>query len=226
MNQAIALSKTKLLNYAQCPRRLWLEQYNPELEDPDEAMNKALDGDLRLATIAQASYASDSAIQISSRLGLRSALEQTETALKTMTSPLIFDAAFEFDGVLTQVPILDWTRDDRRIYDVRCASDVHDEFIADAAITRWVLQKLEYPTYRSVLALASENFSENSTGDIESLFDTSDLTEPSLQAIEGISDNVVATRSVLASLEEPTNPVGPHCKTRYPCPFLGHCDAS
>ena len=29
----IAISKTKLLHYLQCPKRLWLEQYSPELED-------------------------------------------------------------------------------------------------------------------------------------------------------------------------------------------------
>jgi hypothetical protein len=34
MRAPIALSKTKLISLAQCPRKLWLETYSPELEEP------------------------------------------------------------------------------------------------------------------------------------------------------------------------------------------------
>jgi hypothetical protein len=42
MRAPIALSKTKLLSLVQCPRKLWLETYSPELVPEPSAERTAL----------------------------------------------------------------------------------------------------------------------------------------------------------------------------------------
>jgi hypothetical protein len=219
MTQAISISKAKILNYIQCPRRLWLEQYNPELEDPEQAMDEALEQTTAAKKAAHRSL-DGAGIKVDAQRGLRSALEQTRSALESDASVLL-DAAFEFDAVVVQVDVL--RRDGSRMSIVKVCAD-NDASVAaidDCAIQAWTLHSLGHDDIVSNVAIPRA--SEESGVAFEDLFEIRDVTADVSRRVPGIAPIVDAARQVLQSLDEPMTSVGPQCQQGYPCPFLSHC---
>lgn len=219
MTQAISISKAKILNYIQCPRRLWLEQYNPELEDPVQAMDEALEQTTAAKEAAHRSF-DGAGIKVDAQRGLRSALEQTRTALQSDTRVLL-DAAFEFDAVVVQVDVLQRGDGQTSIVKVCADNDASVTAIDDCAIQAWTLRNLGHDNVACNVAIPRPD--AQSRGTFEDLFDLRDVTGDVSRRVEDIAPIVDAARQVLQSLDEPLTAVGPQCRQGYPCPFLSHC---
>jgi hypothetical protein len=220
MTQAISISKAKVLNYIQCPRRLWLEQYNPELEEPSPTMDQALERSAAARAQARSAFAEGVGVQVDAQRGLRSALEQTRNALDAKAE-LFFDAAFEFDGVVIQIDILKSDGVQTRIVDI-CSDDrLTAVAIDDCAVQAWTLENLGYDHVRSTVAIPRAEAAAASS--FEDLFELHDVTDKVSARTGDIAALVAAARTVLQSLDEPAIEVGAHCNQAYPCPFLQHC---
>ena len=225
MTQAINLSKSKILNQIQCPRRLWLEQYNPELEEPSVEMDTVLDNEAYVADIAKRLFSSGQAIHINSRRGLRSAIDQTHAALAENGNTPIFDATFEFDGVQVQVDILDRSNPTPKAIEVKCADEIVDSFIDDCAIQAWTMEQLGMNDISIAIAHAPRSAAFENAASFSDVFTETDVTAQVRQRATDVARIADAARAVLASLEQPRADVGDQCTRRYPCPFLDYCAA-
>jgi hypothetical protein len=224
MTQAISISKAKILNYIQCPRRLWLEQYNPELEDPAPAMDAALDRAAAAKRAARASFDQGVGVRIDAKRGLRSALEQTRNALDA-DAAMLFDAAFEFDAVVMQVDIFRSDADRVSIVNVCGTDPMPPDAIDDCAVQAWTLGNLGRK--QITCEVATPRSGVEPSAPFERLFELHDVSEAVAHRVEEIGPIVAAARAVLESLDEPASiAVGPQCQRSYPCPFLAHCARS
>lgn len=215
------LSKDQILNHLQCPRRFWLEQYHPEVEGDATEMDAAFDAQDATGAIARSQFTGDGIVAISGRMGLRSAIEQTGNALKI--GVIVLDATFEHEGISARIDILDWTGEMKRAISVTAAEQVTAHHVEGCAIQSWVLNGLGIADHRYFVGTRN---TQSDTGEsFSDAFILEDVTDQVSEALERIGSSISAARTLHASLDEPTDQPGPHCrKPGYACPFLDYCN--
>jgi CRISPR/Cas system-associated exonuclease Cas4 (RecB family) len=219
----IALSKTKVLSFLQCPKRLWLEQYSPELEDEDAFDQAAIETGRVVGAKAREVYGGSGGYLVSHDRGLRAAIAETEALLAAGGTEPIFEATFDHDGVTVQIDVLDRSGAGPRIIEVKSSTSVKDHHLRDCAVQAWTLAQQGVAIAGTSLALISNEFEYAGDGDYSGLFHEVDLT-PDVAALAGTIGTVIdAARATLDSLDEPEQAIGPHCRSPFPCPFFEHC---
>jgi hypothetical protein len=219
----IAISKTKLLRYLQCPKRLWLEQYSPELEDESAYDQAAIETGRVVGEMARRVYGNGAGHLINHNLGLRSAVLETAALLDAGGTEPIFEATFDHDGLTVQVDVLDRSASPPRIVEVKSSTSVKEHFLADCAIQAWTLQRLELGPSLTAIALIDNEFVFSGDGDYDGLFREVDVSTEIAPVIATIPEAIAGTRETLESLDEPEREIGPQCNKPHPCPFFDYC---
>ena len=219
----IAISKTKLLSYLQCPKRLWLEQYSPELEDEDAFDDAAIETGRVVGAMARQVYGHGGGHLVSHNRGLRSAIAETTELLEAGGKEPIFEATFDYDGLTVLVDVLERSGDAPRIVEVKSSTSVKDHFLADCAIQAWTLKALNVPLAGTALALINSEFEYAGEDDYSELFREIDLTPDLTDLIDTMPAVVEDVRATLGSLDEPAREIGAHCQSPLPCPFFAYC---
>jgi hypothetical protein len=217
---AVNLSRAQLLNFQQCRRRFWLEQYHPELEGDVEPMDRHLDAEEAADAAAREIWPGEKTKRINGRLGLRKAIEQTDKELAS--GAVVFDATFEFQGVSVQVDVLDWSEEPYRAVSATAATQLTQRHIEDCAIQAWAMRGLNLPEHRFFVALTDSPDHGDATPPYArfSLVDVTEQIEP-----ENLDATVEQARADHASLQEPQATMGSQCREDYPCPFLRYCES-
>jgi hypothetical protein len=101
-NPGVSLSKSKILSLLQCPKRLWLEQYRPELAQVDEGVQARLDAGHRVGEAAQSQYPGGLLVEGQS---MEERFQKTRELLGSHSGPL-YEAAFRHNSVRVMADIL------------------------------------------------------------------------------------------------------------------------
>ena len=219
----MALSKTKLQSYAQCPRRVWLETYNPELEEPSAEKAMLLDVGHAVGVIARQLYGRGGGNVVSFDRGLRAAIEATRALLAAGGTEPIFEATFDHEGVSVRVDVLDRSAAEPRLIEVKSGTRVKDHYLDDCAIQAWALAGAGLAPRQIVVATIDTAFVYPGDGRYEGLLAEHDVTDLVRERLKNVPQLVAGTRAALADLDEPTTPVGKQCRSPHPCDFLAHC---
>jgi hypothetical protein len=217
------LSKTKLLAYAQCPRKLWLAQYSPELEDEGSIDHAALETGRDVGATARDVYGRGGGDRIAGERGLRAAISATGELLAAGGREPIFEATFDYEGLTVQIDVLDRSGTAPRIVEVKSSARVKDHYVLDCAIQAWTLAQLGMPAEAVALAHINSAFIYAGDGDYSSLFVEHDLTAAAQACFAAIPSLVANARATLEALDEPETAIGEHCNAPYICPFFAHC---
>jgi hypothetical protein len=223
MPPAAALTKSKLMTYLQCPRRLWLEQYRPELEEESSDAELAMETGRVVADMAREVYGCDGGQRIGFERGLRSAVERTVETLSAGGKDPLFEAAFDFDGVTVLADVLDRATLPPRLLEVKSSTSVKDHHVDDCAIQAWTIGRLGYELSSVSVAHVDDEFVYQGDDDYSRLFVEEDLTAAVGARLGAVQTWVDGARETLASLDEPETPIGEQCDSPYECPFFSHC---
>jgi hypothetical protein len=219
----MALSKTKLQSYAQCPRRVWLETYNPELEEPSAEKAMLLDAGRTVDTIARQLYGRGGGHVVSFDRGLRAAIDATRTLLAAGGTEPIFEATFDHEGVSVRVDVLDRSATEPRLIEVKSGARVKDHYLDDCAIQAWALAGAGLPPRQIVVATIDTAFVYPGDGRYDGLLAEHDVTDAVRERLAKVPQLVAGVRTTLLDLDEPTTAVGKQCRTPHPCEFYAHC---
>jgi CRISPR/Cas system-associated exonuclease Cas4 (RecB family) len=214
------LSKSKLVAYRQCPKRLWLQTYRRELAQQSEAVeNRMAQGNL-VGAAAQRLYPEGRLI--GHVTDLNSALRETEEALAQPGDVTLFEPALRAADVLVRADIL-IRRDGRyRMVEVKASTKVKDSHVADAAIQTWVARGAGLDVARIELAHIDNRFVYPGDGDYRGLFAHADMTAAVLPLQEQIPVWIAAAQRDLAG-PIPDIAVGPQCNDPFECEFRAFC---
>jgi Domain of unknown function(DUF2779) len=219
----MALSKTKLLSRAQCPRRVWLETYSPELEEPSAEKAALLATGNAVGAIARQLYGHGGGHVVGFERGLRAAIDATRALLAAGGNEPIFEATFDHESVNVRIDVLDRAADGLRLVEVKAATRVKDHYLDDCAIQAWALTELKLAPRQIVVATIDSSFVYAGDGRYDGLLVEHDVTDAVRERIARVSQLVHDTRATLADLDEPTTAVGKQCHTPHACDFYGHC---
>ncbi len=215
------LSKSRLLAHRQCPKRLWLQIYKPELLSVTDATTQArFNTGNRVGEIARSQYHAGVLIEGSN---LQQALRDTSEILLTPPARPIFEATFEHDGLLIRADLLLPEAHGYRLVEVKSAASVKSYHLIDAAIQSWVVQKNGLTVIDTAIAHIDTRFVYSGNGDYRGLLKETSITAK-LAPILAEMPNWVAAAQATLSGDEPIIPAGPQCQAPFTCPFFVHCN--
>ncbi len=215
------LSKSRLLQHRQCPKRLWLKVYRPELEEIDDSNQARFAAGTHVGEVAQQLYP-DGVLIDGDDLG--QAMIDTKAILTGEKRP-IFEATFQSDGLLIRADLLLPDRDGFRMVEVKSSTSVKDYHLTDAAIQSWVAQQAKLPLTSVEIAHIDNSFVYPGGGDYHGLFHHADISEQISGMKAEVPDWINAARKTLSG-EEPCIAPGAQCDTPFECPFFGYCSPS
>lgn len=225
-------SKSKILAYRQCPKRLWLELHRPELRD-DSASAGAFQIGNQVGEMARTLYDPDgngSFIDVEA-LGFENAFADSADLLDRGDGP-IFEAGFRAGGALAfadvMLPLLETSDDDDHhrwhLIEVKASTRVKDHHWNDIAVQAYVARAADIDVRKASIAHINRNFVYQGDGNYAGLLTESDLTYDTFAASSEVERWISEAREIDALAEEPDIDTGAQCSDPYPCPFAEHCN--
>jgi CRISPR/Cas system-associated exonuclease Cas4 (RecB family) len=222
-----ALSKSKLLAYRQCHKRLWLEVRHPELREDSMATETTFQVGHQIGELARRLYdPKGKGILINLKHGdLASAFLQTAEAIRTATP--IFEAGLSAGGALAFADVLlpvkrrgklAW-----RMIEVKSSTGVKDYYRDDIAIQAFVAKQSGLELASVSVAHIDRTFIYGGTDDYDGILAEDDLTKEASGRENEVTKWIAEAHSIVANEVEPPILTGRHCNDPYECGFRSHC---
>lgn len=221
------LSKSKLIAYRQCPKRLWLEIHRPELRD-----DSASEGGFRIGhevgEVVRRIYDPDgtgTVIDVA-QLGYDGAFRRSAFLLGKGEGP-VFEAGLHGEGTLAfadvMLPAVRYGSPAWRMLEVKSTTTLKDYHRDDLAIQAYLAQKMGVTLTWAGIAHIDNSFVYEGDGDYGGLFHEVDLTAEAESRRWDVAEWIEEARNVADLAEEPEIPMGPQCSDPFDCPFAAWC---
>ena len=219
------LSKSRFLSGLQCEKRLYFEAHSPELATEVDGQRQAmLDMGKHIGDTAQLCFPGGQLVTEGYRQS-GAALERTATLMANPDIPAIFEAAFQYEGTLIRVDILERSGEETwRLIEVKASSRVKAVHYEDLAVQAYVLQGAGIAISNICLMHMNRHYVyQGEEVDLRQLFAIEDLTEAVLPRLPEIPSQLERMRAMLSCETPPVRDPDGHCHTPYECPFWDHC---
>lgn len=216
------LSKSKIARFEQCPRRLWLSQYRPELAPEDPAAEARFAVGHEVGAIA-CSLVPDG-VMVEAVPDLAAALARTRELLIAQPRIPIFEATLEHDGVLVRIDILEPVPGGWQLVEVKSASKIKEPYYGDLASQVWVARHCGLNVLGACIRHINRDFVLERPGDYRGLLCDTEMLDQIGELIAGREALVEEARQVLAG-DMPDVACGAQCVKPYPCEFSSFCQA-
>jgi hypothetical protein len=135
--------------------------------------------------------------------------------LMTKETPVICEAAFDFNGCYCAVDILRKTETGYDFYEVKNAPEVHEQFIRDAGFQYYIMTRCKLKIGRICIVTHGE--------DEENPFVINDVTSKAKSYYRWINDNIWDLNRMQKEREEIMAEPGDQCMNPYECWYYGYC---
>jgi len=222
-----ALSKSKILAFRQCAKRLWLEIHRPELrEDSTETKARFAVGHQIGETARQLFDLTGDGILVEfQRDGMEAALVQS-TQLLASPHP-VFEAGFSSEGALAfadiMLPAHKSGRRGWRMIEIKSSTSVKDYHRDDIAIQTFVARAAGVQLVSVALVHIDSTWVYPGGEKYQGLLKENDLTDEAFSRSKEVKGWIADAQTVARMHNEPEVKTGAHCDTPYPCGFLDYC---
>lgn len=226
-NPPRTLSKSKILAYRQCPKRLWLEIYRPELQEVSDDTRASFAVGHRVGEVARRLFDRQGTGQlIDVKIeGFDAALARTRELLST--SQPIFEAGFAAAGAMAFADILLPVRNQGktawRMIEVKSSTSVKDYHREDAAIQAYVAKAAGVPLDAIALACVDKTWVYRGDDDYQGLLKEEDVTAEAFKRESEVKEWIAAAQKISFQLTEPAIETGSHCAKPFACSFSDYC---
>lgn len=214
------LTKSKILLYLQCPRRLWLHEHRRSLETTSKTTDARMRDGNDVGEVARSLYPDGVMVQ---SLKSDDALAETQTTLSKSPRRPLFEAAFTANGVLVRADILIPDGASYRLEEVKSSTSVKPYHKQDIAIQAWVLSQAGMNTSRNLVTHINSDFVYDGNKDYTGLFNSEDLTCEVDNLQEQVLSWIDGAKRTVEQTEEPEITPGARCNEPFECPFKLHC---
>ncbi len=221
----VRMSKSKLLAFRQCERRLWLELRQPGLRRDDGGSQAAFAAGHQVGELARRLYDPDGrgVLFDAQADGVDTVLARS-AALLDGAAPL-FEAGFAADGALAFADVLlpEGSAGSWRMVEVKSSTMVKDYHHDDAAIQAFAARRAGVALAGIALARIDSSWTYPGGGDYRGLLVEEDLTDRAFAREAEVAGWIARARAVAALAAEPEVAPGTQCASPYACGFAGHC---
>ncbi|MFO7611942.1 MAG: DUF2779 domain-containing protein [Clostridia bacterium] len=216
------ISKSRFIDYRQCPKRLWLGSYRKELAD--ETDQAAFQMGTMVGELARDLFPGGVLVEYNGADGrnIANMIDRTK-ALITTGEKVIYEAAFAHEGTFAICDILARSGNAYDILEVKASTGVKDVYIDDVAFQRRVLESCKISVNRVYILHVNSGYVRHGALDLNRLFTREDVTERADNIRPGIESSLLAALAMREEDGEPEVGIGMHCENPYTCPFKGYC---
>lgn len=220
------LSKSKLLAFRQCPKRLWLEVHQPEVRQDSGATLASFAAGHQVGDIARQIYDPQQRGHLidPQAEGFDAAFARTQALLQSRQP--IFEAGFRAEGALAFADVLLPTRGGGwRMVEVKSSTSVKDYHRDDAAVQAFVARACGVPLQSIALAHIDSQWTYPGHGDYRGLLVEEDLSEDAFARADEVRGWIAEAQAVVTRQTAPCVSTGSQCSAPYECGFLAHCQS-
>lgn len=214
------LTKSNLLYYRQCPKRLYLSVYEPELAEFDPDTERIFDQGHLVGDIAKTVYSGGQTVHLDGDPD--PSVEETRVLLPQEGRP-IYEATFLFDGVLIRSDVLYSENGAVRVIEVKQSTSVKETYLDDCAIQSWVIEQSGHRVQSFTIAHINNQFIYEGGGRYHGLFTEVSIDSAIRERAAAVPQWVADAKAILGARRPPEIKLGPQCRKPYECPFLEHC---
>lgn len=221
------LSKSKLMAFRQCPRRLWLEVHRPDLaEFSDGAEARFTVGD-KVGALARKLFDPDGRGTLIDprREGYPAAIQRTQELLSG--SAPIFEATFVANGGLAladvMLPVAKGSPAGWRMIEVKSSTEVKPHQLEDVAIQTYIAFQAGAQIKQVDLVHVDNTWVYQGDGNYVGFLAPVKVTNEVLRLSPEVQCWIDDAQKVAAKNTEPKRHTGSHCHTPFECPFFEHC---
>jgi hypothetical protein len=221
------LSKSKLMAFRQCRRRLWLEVHHPDLREDSESAKSSYRTGYLVGETARRLYDPEGrgAVIDLETGGTAQALERTSVLLET--SQPIFEAGFAAGGGIAfadvLLPVPRQGEPGWRMVEVKSTTRVKDYQRDDVAVQATIARAAGVRLDSVAVAHVDSSWVYPGEGRYEGLLKEHDLSGEAFARRDEVRSWIDAAQSVVDQASEPDVDPGRHCTTPFECGFIAHC---
>ncbi|WP_206423418.1 DUF2779 domain-containing protein [Aliarcobacter butzleri] len=216
------LSKSLYTKGIQCPKALWLKKYKPRvLTPPDESALAVFDTGNIVGDFACQLFPDGKEVPYSKNYD-----EMITTTKQWLDEKVetIYEATFNYDGILMMVDILKVEDDGVSIYEVKSSTEVKDIYLYDISIQYYVLKNLGFKIKSANVIHINNDYIRDDNLDINQLFKIVDVTNNVKSMQSNIPNILKEFETYLEDREnEPNIDIGKHCNNPYICDAKEYC---
>ena len=221
------LSKSKLLAFRQCPKRLWLEIHRKELRADSAATQASFDVGYQVGDIARQLYdpRGKGVLLDPFAEGFDAAFSRTADLLRSAQP--IFEASFTAGGALAladvMLPVRRGGKLKWRMVEVKSSTSVKDYHRDDTAIQAFVARTAGVDLDAVALAHIDSSWVYPGGDDYQGLLVENDLTDEAFSREDEVRGWIADAQVIAGKRKEPAICTGAHCNDPYECGFFGYC---
>ena len=219
---SVRLSKSKLIAFRQCPKRLWLEVNRPDLKVEDDSTQRRFEAGHRVGELAHTQY--PDGILIAPDNDLRLALKETEVHLAASPRRTLFEATFQAEGLLVRADLLIPAKGGWHMVEVKSSTSVKDYHIEDAAIQSWVAKKAGLTLTKTSVQVVDSKWTYSGGNNYSGLMKLLTVDEY-IAPLQTEVPKWLADAQAVAGGSEPVVKVGAQCGIPFACGFQTYCES-
>ena len=223
------LSKSKLLAFRQCPKRLWLEIHRKERRSDSTATLASFDVGYQVGDIARRLYDPKGKGKLVDPHAEGFAAAFARTAELLRSAQPVFEASFSAGGALAladvMLPLRKGGKLTWRMVEVKSSTSVKDYHRDDTAIQVFVAKSAGVPLASVALAHIDSAWVYPGGDDYQGLLQENDLTAESFAREAEVKSWIADAQKIAGKRKEPVIRTGGQCSDPYECGFLGYCQS-
>ena len=222
------LSKSKLLAYRQCPKRLWLEVHRPDLRKDGAATQNSFEVGYEVGAKARQIYdAAGIGMTVNVRTeGFAAALARSVELLAAAEHP-VFEAGFQAGGALAFADVMiPRVKDGATVWhmvEVKSSASVKEHHLDDLAVQAHVARSAGVHLGSVALAHIDNTWIYPGGNDYRGLLKEHDLTTETFARTAEIEAWIADAHAVVHEPFEPKKEIGLQCSAPFACGFRGYC---
>ena len=217
------LSKSTFMRGCQCGKSLWLYKHRRDLMDEvTDAQSAIFIAGTDIGKLAREIYPGGVDATPPDAYQYQQAVADT-AAFIASGEKIIYEAAFQFDGIMVALDILVQQNDRWYAHEVKNSTKVKAPFIQDAAIQYYAITNSGLPLEDISIVHLNNGYVKAGNLDVQQLF-TKTSVKSEVKELQLFIHGKAAELKAIASLKEmPSILHGDHCSKPYTCNFYGYC---
>jgi hypothetical protein len=217
------LSKSTFIKGMQCHKALYLNKHHKELrEDISEQQEAIFAQGTNVGELAQQLFPGGVDCTPESYFDFQKAVMRTQEEIANGTK-IIYEAAFQYNGVLAALDILVKDKTGWKAYEVKSSTSVTETYHLDATIQYYTITNSGIDLKDIFIVHINNEYVKDGPIDVKQLFHFESVKNEVLEILPSIPNKVAELKKVLLQKEIPQVDIGPHCSNPYGCDFAGHC---
>ena len=217
------LSKSTFIRGYQCPKSLYLYKHFPNLRDEiTEQQQAVFERGTSVGELARKLFPGGVDASPDTPFLYQQSVAYTKRLIDEGVK-IIYEATFQYDGVLAAIDILVSKNGKWKAYEVKSSTDVKEVNLVDAALQYYVITNSGIKLQDISIIHINNEYVRKGKINLKQLFTAESVLDEVLEQQEFVEVKIVELKKIINAKAIPKMDIGPHCSDPYDCDFMGHC---